>query len=43
MTTLTQNSMKFEWSEACEKSFKILNGRLTSALVMTLPEVTKGL
>ena len=34
--------MKFEWSEACEKSFQLLKDRLTSALVLTLPEGTKG-
>ena len=42
LTTLTQKSKKFEWSEACERSFKILKDRLTSALVLTLPEGTKG-
>ena len=23
LTTLTQNKVKFEWSEACEKSFQV--------------------
>ena len=41
-STLTQNSKKFEWSEACERSFQILKDGLTSALVLTLPEVIKG-
>ena len=40
LTTLTQKSVKFEWSEACERSF--LKDRLTSALVLTLLEGTKG-
>ena len=35
--TLTQKSMKFEWSKACE-SFKILKDRLTTAPVLTLSE-----
>ena len=41
-STLTQNNKKFEWSAACEKSFKLLKDRLTSATVLTLPEGTKG-
>ena len=41
MTTLTQKSVKFEWSEACETSFQVLKDRLTSALVLTLSEGTK--
>ena len=42
LTTLTQNSKKFEWSEACERRFQILKDRLTSAPILTLPEGTKG-
>ena len=42
LTTLTQKSKKFEWSEACEKSFQLLKDKLTSALVLNLPEGTKG-
>ena len=42
LTTLTQKSVKFEWSEACERSFQILKDRLTSAPVLTLQEGTKG-
>ena len=30
------------WSESCERNFKILKYRLTSALVLTLPDGTKG-
>ncbi|TMW85548.1 hypothetical protein EJD97_022970 [Solanum chilense] len=33
---------EIEWSDACERSFQILKDRLTSALVLTLPEGTKG-
>ena len=43
VTTLTQKSKMFEWSEACEKSFKLLKHRLTSALILTLPERTKDI
>ena len=42
LTNLTQKSKKFEWSEAYERCFQILNDRLTSALVLTLSEGTKG-
>ena len=42
LTTLTQKSKKFEWSEKCKRNFKILKNRVTSALVLTLTEVTKG-
>ena len=42
LTTLTQKSKKFEWSEACERSFQILKDRLTFASVLTLSEGTKG-
>ena len=40
-TTLTQTSVKFEWSKECERRFQILKNRLTSAPVLTLPEGTK--
>ena len=42
LATLAQKNVKYEWSEACERSFQILKDRLTSALVLTLPEGTKG-
>ena len=42
LTTLTQKSKIFEWSEACERSFQILKDRLTSAPVLTLLLDTKG-
>ena len=42
LTTLTQKSKKFEWSNACEKSLYVLKDRLTSALVLTILESTMG-
>ena len=42
LTTSTQKRKKFEWSEVCEKSLKLLKDRLTSASVLTLLEDTKG-
>ncbi|KAH0650459.1 hypothetical protein KY284_030371 [Solanum tuberosum] len=42
LTTFTEKKVKFIWFEACEKSFKELNDRLTSAPVLTLPEGIDG-
>ena len=41
LTTLTQKSKKFEWSEACDRSLKILKDRLTFSSVLNLPEGIK--
>ena len=41
LTTLTQKSMKFEWSGKCEKIFQKMKESLTSAAVLSLPEGTK--
>ncbi|KAH0748617.1 hypothetical protein KY290_027849 [Solanum tuberosum] len=38
LTKLTQKIVKFQWSEACEKSFQELKKRLTIAPILTLPE-----
>ena len=37
MTRLTQKNMKFVWSEAYENSFQLLNEKLTTTPVLTLP------
>nr|XP_016440544.1 PREDICTED: uncharacterized protein LOC107766303 [Nicotiana tabacum] len=42
LTRLTQKQVKFQWSDACEKSFEELKKRLTSAPVLILPEGTEG-
>ena len=42
LTTLTQKSKTFKWSEACEKSFQLLKDSVTSTSVLTLPDGTKG-
>ena len=34
--------MKFQWSEACERSFQILKNRVISSQVLTLSECTNG-
>jgi ribonuclease HI len=41
MTKLLKNNSKFEWSEACEKSFQELKRRLTTGPVLTLPDIKK--
>ena len=38
LTRLTQQDVRFQWSDECEKSFKKLKPFLTSAPVLTLPE-----
>ncbi|XP_070008717.1 uncharacterized protein [Nicotiana sylvestris] len=42
LTRLTQKKVKFQWSDACEKSFEELKKRFTSAPVLTLAEGTEG-
>ncbi|XP_060212009.1 uncharacterized protein LOC132639586 [Lycium barbarum] len=39
---LTQKTAKFQWSEACEKSFQELKARLTSAPILNLPSGSGG-
>jgi ribonuclease HI len=41
MTELLENTTKFEWPEACEKSFQELKKRLTTTPVHTLPDIKK--
>jgi len=41
MTKLTKKDKKFMWTEACEKSFQELKKRLTTAPVLTLPDIHK--
>lgn len=41
MTELLKKEKKFEWSEACERSFQELKKRLTTAPVLTLPDIRK--
>jgi hypothetical protein len=42
LTQLTRKNKKWVWSEECEKSFKELKMRLTTAPVLTLPLGTEG-
>jgi hypothetical protein len=41
MTELLNNNTKFDWSEACERSFQELKRRLTTTPVLTLPDIKK--
>jgi hypothetical protein len=41
MTELLKNNTKFEWSKAWERSFQKLERRLTTVLVLTLPDIKK--
>ena len=38
MTRLTQNEVKLEWNDLCERAFQELKRRLTSALILIVPE-----
>ncbi|WVZ88363.1 hypothetical protein U9M48_034893 [Paspalum notatum var. saurae] len=39
MTALQKKDARFEWTEACEKSFQELKAKLTSAPVLVLPDI----
>ncbi|XP_019241427.1 PREDICTED: uncharacterized protein LOC109221396 [Nicotiana attenuata] len=43
LTKLAQKVVKFQWSDACERSFQELKSRLITAPVLTLPKDTDGL
>ena len=42
LTKLTQKTVKFQWSKACEKSFLELKKRLTTTQVLTMSEGSQG-
>ena len=42
MTKLTRKDVKYDWVDACHKSFDELKGRLTSAPVLALPNGRDG-
>jgi hypothetical protein len=39
MMELLKKEKKFNWTESCEKSFQELKRRLTTAPVLTLPDI----
>ena len=42
MTALLEKNAKFVWYKQCQDSFEELKKRLTSALVLVLPDLTKS-
>ena len=42
LTRLTQKNVKFQWSDACEKSFQELKQRLITAPILALPAGSGG-
>ncbi|XP_070057058.1 uncharacterized protein [Nicotiana tomentosiformis] len=42
LTKLAQKEEKFQWTDACERSFQALKDRLTSAPILMLPKGTDG-
>ena len=41
LSMLTHKNVKFEWSNACERSFQVLKEKLVTAPILTLPEPGK--
>jgi hypothetical protein len=41
MTELLKKEKKFNWTESCERSFQELKKRLTTAPVLTLPDIQR--
>ena len=42
MTALLEENAKFVWSEKCQANFEELKKRLTTALVLFLPDLSKN-
>ena len=42
MTALLEKNAKFMWSEKCQANFEELKKRLTTALVLVLPDLSKN-
>ena len=42
LTKLTRKDVKFEWNDACERAFKELKQRLTTAHILIIPEPGQG-
>jgi hypothetical protein len=41
MTWLLEKNKEFDWTKECQANFEELKKRLTSALVLILPDITK--
>jgi hypothetical protein len=42
LTTLLEKDREFKWTDACQDSFEELKRRLTTALVLVMPDLQKG-
>jgi hypothetical protein len=42
LTSLLEKGKEFKWDEACQKCFEELKERLTTALVLIMPDIHKG-
>jgi hypothetical protein len=42
MTELLEKDKKFEWTSACEASFQELKKRLTTVLILVMPDIEKS-
>ena len=42
LTILTRKNVRFQWSDACEKSFQELKRRLVTAPILTIPSGSGG-
>ena len=42
MTRLNREEVKYEWNDPCERAFQELKRRLTSALILIVPERGQG-
>ena len=42
MTRLTRKEVKFDWDDRCKKAFQELKKRLTSALILIVPNRGQG-
>jgi hypothetical protein len=42
LTSLLEKGKEFKWDEACQKCFEELKERLTTALVLVMPDIHKG-
>jgi hypothetical protein len=42
LTSLLEKGKEFKWDEACQKCFEELKEKLTTALVLVMPDIHKG-
>jgi hypothetical protein len=42
LTSLLEKCKEFKWDEACQKCFEELKEKLTTTLVLVMPDIHKG-